>query len=80
MELMKYDLEFEQPLAELAEQIRVMRQEGGELENPTRIQEAVEELHIRMQTLYAHLNSWQTVQVARHKDRPRNGADHNHIE
>lgn len=68
---MKYDLEFEQPLATLAEEIQVMQQEGGRLENPTRIQEATEQLHTRMQEIYANLSTWQTVQVARHKDRPR---------
>lgn len=71
MELMEYDLEFEQPLVELAEAIRVMRQEGGEMENPTRIQEATEELHTRIQEIYTNLSTWQTVQVARHKARPR---------
>lgn len=65
-----YDLEFEQPLAELAQEIQVMRQEGNELENPTRIRQAIEELHTRTQEIYAHLNSWQTTQVARHKARP----------
>lgn len=71
MESMVYDLEFERPLADLAEEIRQMRQEGGELENPQRLQQAIEELHTRMQETYAHLTAWQTVQVARHKDRPR---------
>lgn len=71
MDAMTYDLEFEQPLIELAEEIRLMRREGGELENPTRIQEAQEALHTRLQEIYANLNAWQTVQVARHKERPR---------
>lgn len=71
MEQTEYDLEFERPLEELAEKIRIMRQEGGALENPTLIQEAIEELHTQMQKIYASLNTWQTVQVARHKDRPR---------
>lgn len=71
MEPQEYDLEFEQPLAKLAEEIRMMNREGGELENPLRIQEATEELHTRLQEIYSHLNAWQTVQVARHKKRPR---------
>src|SRR5450432_3696350 len=66
----EYDLEFEQPLAELASEIQVLRHEGGRLENPTRIQEAEEELLTRMQEIYSNLNAWQTVQVARHKRRP----------
>lgn len=71
MDFMEYDLEFEQPLMKLAEKIRIMQQEGGYLENPTKIQEATEELHTQTQELYANLSSWQTVQVARHKARPR---------
>ncbi len=71
MELMEYDLEFEQPLVELAEAIRMRRQKGSELENLIRIREAVEELHTRTQEIYANLSAWQTVQVARHKKRPR---------
>src|SRR5579859_1420848 len=71
MELQKYDLEFEQPLVDLAEERLIMHQEGGELENPQRMQAAAEELQTRMQEIYASLNAWQTVQVARHKERPR---------
>jgi len=71
MHALEYDLEFEQPLMDLAEEIRTMQQEGGELENPTRIQEATEELHTRVQEIYADLSAWQTVQVARHRERPR---------
>lgn len=71
MNSMEYDLEFEQPLLDLAKEIRLMLQEGGELENPTRIQKAQEALYTQMQEIYTNLNAWQTVQVARHKDRPR---------
>ncbi len=71
MEPITCDLDFEQPLEELVERIRMLREEGGELENPGRIQEATEELHARLQEIYANLTTWQTVQVARHKDRPR---------
>lgn len=71
MELLEYDLDFEKPLMELAEKIRLMRKEGGDLENPTKIQEALEELSSQVQETYANLSTWETVQVARHKDRPR---------
>jgi acetyl-CoA carboxylase carboxyl transferase subunit alpha len=71
MDSMEYDLEFEQPLVALVEEIRLMRQEGKGGENSVRIQEAQEALHTRMQEIYANLNAWQTVQVARHKGRPR---------
>lgn len=67
----EYDLEFEQPLAELAGEIEIMRQEGGDLENPALLQQKTTELHTRLQEIYAHLTAWQTVQVARHKNRPR---------
>src|SRR5215472_17405307 len=70
MELLEYDLDFEKPLMELAEKIRLMRKEGGELENPTKIQEVLEELSAKVQETYANLNTWDTVQVARHKARP----------
>lgn len=68
---MEYDLEFEQPLLPLAQEIASLRQEGGELENATLLQELQEELRLRTQEIYSTLNPWQTVQVARHKERPR---------
>jgi acetyl-CoA carboxylase carboxyl transferase subunit alpha len=77
-EAREYDLEFEQPLAELAREIQVLGQEGGRLENPMRIQEAEEELRTRMQEIYSSLNAWQTVQVARHKRRPH-ASDYIHL-
>ncbi|MDQ2902255.1 MAG: acetyl-CoA carboxylase carboxyl transferase subunit alpha [Chloroflexota bacterium] len=67
----EYDLEFERPLAELAEKIRVMRKEGRELENPVQLQEAVEKLRTQMQEIYTTLNVWQTLEVAQHEDRPQ---------
>jgi acetyl-CoA carboxylase carboxyl transferase subunit alpha len=70
MDSLEYDLEFERPLMELAEKIRVMRLEGEGLDNAMRIQEALEELHTRTQEMYANLTAWQTVLVARHRDRP----------
>ena len=63
MELLEYDLEFEKPLMVLAEKIRLMQKEGGDLENPTKIQEMLEELSSQMQETYANLSTWQTVQV-----------------
>ncbi|HEY0754207.1 MAG TPA: acetyl-CoA carboxylase carboxyltransferase subunit alpha [Ktedonobacteraceae bacterium] len=71
MKQYEYDLEFEQPLAEIAKEIEIMRQEGGDLENPALLQEKTTELHTRLQEIYANLSAWQTVQVARHKNRPR---------
>lgn len=70
MEPIKCSLAFEEPLEELVEKIQVLRAEGGDLEHAGRIREATEELYARLQEIYANLTTWQTVQVARHKDRP----------
>ena len=75
---MDYDLEFEKPLATLVEEITIMQQEGGSLEHATRLQEATNELAELTKEIYAGLTSWQTVQIARHKDRPR-AADYIHL-
>lgn len=74
---MDYDLEFEEPLAKLAEEIHIMQQEGGGLEHTIRLQEVKDELVKCTREVYAGLTPWQTVQVARHKDRPR-AADYIH--
>lgn len=70
MDSLEYDLEFERPLMELAEKIRLMRLAGEGLDNAAQIQEAQEELHTRTQEMYANLSAWQTVLVARHRERP----------
>jgi acetyl-CoA carboxylase carboxyl transferase subunit alpha len=70
MEAQEYDLDFEQPLMKLVKEIRTMVQEGNELENPRRIQMVTKELQTRTQEIYDNLNAWQTIQVARHKERP----------
>lgn len=67
---MDYDLEFEKPLAELAEKIHLLRQGGNDMERQEQLQEALDSLRVRTREIYAHLTAWQTVQVARHKDRP----------
>jgi acyl-CoA carboxylase subunit beta len=76
--LQEYDLEFEHPLMELVEEIRVLSQNGEKQENLLRIQEATEELQTRVQEIYSHLNAWQTLQVARHRKRPR-ASDYIHL-
>jgi len=78
MQSWEYDLEFEQPLAQLAREIEALRQEGGRLEHPMRIQKAENELLTRMQEIYSNLSAWQTVQVARHKQRPH-ASDYLHL-
>jgi acetyl-CoA carboxylase carboxyl transferase subunit alpha len=69
---MAYDLDFEKPLAEIDQKISRLRRRAEKLKPEDRKQiEAWEaELHQKTVEIYSHLNSWQCVQVARHKDRP----------
>lgn len=67
---MHYDLDFEQELAADAEKIRELQQECHDEASQQRLDRAISALHARTKEIYAHLTSWQTVQVARHKDRP----------
>ena len=69
---MAYDLEFEKPLAELERKIIALRDKGDCLKADEQGQ--LRELECKLQQctaeIYTNLSSWQTVQVARHKDRP----------
>ena len=69
---MAYDLEFEKPLAELEKKVHALQRKGEHLKPDERLQihKAEQELHNRTEEIYKHLTAWQTVQVARHKDRP----------
>ncbi len=69
---MAYDLEFEKPLAELDKRIAALQRKGDRLkaEEHTQLRELERELQRRTEEIYSHLTPWQTVQVARHKDRP----------
>ena len=69
---MAYDLEFEKPLAELEKKIASLQRKGERLkpDEHRQLQEAEQELHHRTEEIYRNLTAWQTVQVARHKDRP----------
>jgi acetyl-CoA carboxylase carboxyl transferase subunit alpha len=69
---MAYDLEFEKPLAELEKKIISLQRKGDRLkpEEHKQLQEAERELRWRAEEIYNNLSSWDTVQVARHKDRP----------
>lgn len=66
-------LDFEQPLADLAEQIE---QTIASAENPDspeladRVQTMRKQLTDQTRELYSKLTPWETVQVARHKNRP----------
>ena len=69
---MAYDLEFERPLAELEKKITGLQRKGDRLKHDEhlQLQEAERELRRRTEEIYGRLSAWQTVLVARHKDRP----------
>jgi acetyl-CoA carboxylase carboxyl transferase subunit alpha len=69
---MPYDLDFEKPLAELEKRIGNLQKRGDRLkpDEQVQLQNTERELRQRTEELYKHLNSWQTVLVARHKNRP----------
>ena len=69
---MAYDLEFEKPLAELEKKITGLQRRGERLrpDEQRQLREAERELRHRSEEIYSHLSSWETTQVARHKDRP----------
>lgn len=67
---MSYDLDFEQELATSAQKIRELQQTCNDDTTQHQLDEAIHDLHTQTKEVYSHLTSWQTVQVARHKDRP----------
>lgn len=69
---MAYDLEFEKPLAELEKKINALQKKGDRLkaDEQRQLQDLEHELGRLTEEIYRGLTSWQTVQVARHKDRP----------
>ncbi len=69
---MAYDLEFEKPLAELEKRIVALQRKGDRLrpEEHQQLHDLERELRHQTEEIYSHLSEWQTVQVARHKDRP----------
>src|SRR5258706_16276236 len=71
-EVMAYDLEFEKPLAELERKISGLQRRGDRLkpDEHRQLQEAERELHRRTEEFYRNPSSWETVQVARHKNPP----------
>ena len=69
---MAYDLEFEKPLADLEKRIVSLQRRGDRLkpDELRQLHDAEHELRRRTEEIYHNLTSWETVQVARHKDRP----------
>jgi len=69
---MAYDLEFEKPLADLEKKIASLQKKGERLkpEEQRQLQDLERELNRKTEEIYHNLTAWQTVLVARHKDRP----------
>jgi acetyl-CoA carboxylase carboxyl transferase subunit alpha len=69
---MAYDLEFEKPLADLEKKIVALQRKGDRLkpDELRQLHDAERDLRRRTEDIYTNLTSWETVQVARHKDRP----------
>ncbi|HEY6407078.1 MAG TPA: acetyl-CoA carboxylase carboxyltransferase subunit alpha, partial [Ktedonobacteraceae bacterium] len=69
---MAFDLEFEKPLAELEKKITALQRKGERMKGDEHQQllDAERELRRRTEEIYSKLTAWQTVLVARHKDRP----------
>lgn len=69
---MTYDLEFEKPLADLANKIQALQKQGGHLqpEEAVYLRSLEQELQQRTLDIYGNLTTWQTVLVARHQARP----------
>ena len=64
-------LEFEKPIEDLEAKIEeVERQNDGSLETAEELRRLQRELAETTRAIYGGLTPWQTVQVARHKDRP----------
>src|SRR5437764_8378246 len=69
---MAYDLDFEKPLAELEKKIGNLQRRSDRLrpDEYKQLEQMERELRQRTEEIYRNLTAWQTVQVARHKDRP----------
>ncbi len=65
-------LDFEQPIADLTEQLENMRAtaQKGEVDMEDSIQQLEKKIEEHKQKLYKNLTRWQKVQISRHPDRP----------
>src|SRR5262245_37211465 len=64
-------LDFEQPILELEAQRRVLEQTTDRtLQQEEQLRQLRREWAEQTRQIYSNLTPWQTVQVARHKDRP----------
>lgn len=65
-------LEFEQPIAELFEQLESLKQVGekGGIDVSNGVKELEEKIVKKRKEIYSQLNRWQRVQLSRHPERP----------
>ena len=66
-------LDFEQPLADLAEEIEKVQSSADKTDSPEvaqQVQSLRKQLTEKTRELYSDMTPWETVQVARHKNRP----------
>lgn len=65
-------LDFEQPIAELNEQLEKLKQvaEKGDVDMDSAIADLEEKILKEREKLYSNLTGWQKVQLSRHPDRP----------
>ena len=64
-------LDFEKPLVEIEKRIVALRHKNQL--NPSEqevLQQLLHDLHVQTKAIYTRLTPWQTLQIARHKDRP----------
>jgi acetyl-CoA carboxylase carboxyl transferase subunit alpha len=65
-------LDFEQPIADLYEELEKLREvgekQGIDISQPEK--ELLEKIKSQKETIYSSLNPWQKVQLSRHPDRP----------
>lgn len=74
MEPLTPGLAFEQPIYELETRLQqLMRPENQRPGNDEEIRQLRRELAETIKSIYDNLTPWETVQVARHKDRPHSG-------
>ena len=64
-------LAFEKPIQVLEQKLAALLEADGALRDETAIRETRAELSEVTEQAYANMTPWQTVQVARHKDRPQ---------
>ncbi|HEV3310972.1 MAG TPA: acetyl-CoA carboxylase carboxyltransferase subunit alpha [Chloroflexota bacterium] len=64
---MSYELEFEEPVRHLDAELSRVQRSGA---NEERVRTLESEIDAQLVEIYGRLNPWETVQVARHHDRP----------